>query len=100
VAGWTCAAAGLVGLVWLIAAAFVQRGAIYPAEITDDDILLGRVSPAFKEAVEREHEDEDDSEKEGWPARPARPAPEERIYDPDAPERKPLPPDAYRAGEP
>jgi hypothetical protein len=100
VAGWTCAGTGLVGLVWLLAAAFVQKGAISPAEITDRDISLSRVSPAFKDAVERERDQEDAFDEEERPARfRRRPEESEGVYDPDAQKRKQPPPDAYRQGE-
>jgi hypothetical protein len=100
VAGWVCAGTGLVGFVWLIAAAFVQKGAISPAEITDRDISLSRVSPSFKEAVERERDQEDGFGEEEPPARfRRRPEESEGVYDPDAQKRRPLPPDTYRQGE-
>lgn len=99
VAGWTCAATGLVGLIWLIAAAFVEKGAIYAAEINDRDIYLGRVSPAFKEAVQRERDEDDEFDEEDRPARRTGPGKAEGIYNPDPQKRKQLPPDAYREGE-
>jgi hypothetical protein len=100
VAGWTCGGTALAGFIWLIAAAFVQRGAIYASEITDDEISLNRVCPAFKEAATypyRHGHGFDDEE--GSPRFPTRQK-EERVFDPDAEKRKDLPPDAYREGEP
>jgi hypothetical protein len=80
-AGWACAGTGLVGFVWLIAAAFVQKGAVSPAEITDRDISLSRVSPAFKEAIQRERDQEDAFGEEERPARfRRRPEESEGIY--------------------
>ncbi len=100
VAGWTCAGAGLIGLVWLIAVAFLQRSVIAPAEITDDEITLSQVSPAFKEALERRRGEEDAAEEERRRAHFRKGSGETGgIYDPEAKKPGHLPPDAYRTGD-
>jgi hypothetical protein len=96
-AGWMCGGAAVLALVWLIAAAIVQAGAIAPSEITDDRIALIRVSPAFVDALEQErYEDEKRFEDDRPRRRKVRPEDAERFYDP-GPKRPEPPPDAYRA---
>jgi hypothetical protein len=99
-AGWMCGAAGLIGLIWLIAAAIVQAGAIRASEITDDRIALIGVSPAFVEAVKRERDEAEEPFDDVRP-RQRRPRPEdaEGFYDPDVRRPGHPPPDAYQAGD-
>ena len=78
--GWVCAGMALLGLVWLVVVAVVQSTAIRAAEITDRDITLTGVSPAFADEVRetrrRRRRDEDDER----PRRRARYEDEEDDY--------------------
>jgi hypothetical protein len=89
-AGWTCAGSALVGLIWLIAAAIVEKGGIRASEITDEQISLIRVSPAFVEALGRERDEEDEYDR---PRR--RDSGSEHIRESEPRQPKDLPPDAY-----
>jgi hypothetical protein len=99
-AGCLCGGAALLGLIWLIAAAIVQNGAIRASEITDDRIALIRVSRTFVDALERERDEDEERFEHFSPRRRGpRPGDAERYYDPKAPRRQPPapPPDAYEA---
>ena len=97
-AAWTCGGAGVVGVVWLIAAALIEKGTIRASEITDETIALSRVSPDFKSAAQAERDPwEDPSSKRGPdPRRRHHPEDAERIRPPDEPDDRDLPPGAYR----
>jgi hypothetical protein len=73
VGGILCAGCAVLALIWLIAAAVIQSGAIRPAEITDDDITLIGVSREFADAYQeggrrrrRRRYDEEDEDEEYW----------------------------------
>jgi hypothetical protein len=92
--GFVCVGGVILLVLWLIGLAVIQLTAIRPTEITDDTITLTGVSDAFVRAVEEDR----DQEEEEYRARP-RPRRErsDRVYDPEAPRRRPnAPPDAYR----
>jgi len=87
VGGMLCLGLGVLGLVWLIAAAVAQSTGIRPTEITATRIKLVGVSPGFVEAVDEWREAEEGDEDMG-PRRPRRrQAGPGQFYDPDAPRR-------------
>jgi hypothetical protein len=86
-------------LAWLITAAILQSTTIRPLDITEYSIALTGVSQAFVNAVYDERDDEDDDEDEDDDDSPPprrRPARSDRVYDPEARQRRRPPPDSYR----
>ena len=93
--GAMCSGFGVLLLVWLIVMVVLQNTAIRSTEITDNAITLTGVSPAFVEAVDAEREQWE--EEDYRPRRRARRERSDKVFDPEAPRRRPAPPDAYEA---